>query len=300
MSQSDYAGLPEGVSRRRIFLPESQIEIALQDWGGDGPLALLHHANGFCAALWVPVAERLRDRFHVIAMDARGHGDSAMPSEGATSEAFSWSLMADDLRQFGEILLDELGQSQIALGLAHSFGGTLTLAAESRKPGLFERLVLVDPVVPPQSWLQAAQSGGESEMVQRARRRRDRWGSREEARDQLSSKALFADWTPRAFEIYVQEALRESVEGGVELKCARDVEAAIFSNSFSLDLEKVFPAVAAPTRLLWAAHGNFPLPIFQDVCDKLPRGELVELDAGHLVLMEKPDWVLDQVLDFCP
>jgi hypothetical protein len=34
------------VSRRKIQLPESGIEIALLDWGGDGPLALLHHAKG--------------------------------------------------------------------------------------------------------------------------------------------------------------------------------------------------------------------------------------------------------------
>ncbi|MEE3326210.1 MAG: alpha/beta hydrolase [Myxococcota bacterium] len=299
MTQSDYAGLPEGVSQRRILLPESRIEIALQDWGGDGPLALLHHANGFCAALWVPVAECLRDRFHVVAMDARGHGDSPMPPEGAAAEAFGWSLMADDLRQVAEILLAEVGQSQVALGLAHSFGGTLTLAAESRRPGLFEKLVLVDPVVPPQSWLLQARSGNESEMVQRARRRRDRWPSREEAREQLAGKALFADWTPRAFEIYVQEALRESPDGGVELKCAREVEAAVFSNSFSLDLDKIFPAVAAEARLLWAARGNFPLQIFQDVCSQLPRGELVELDAGHLIPMEKPEWVVEHVLDLC-
>ena len=299
MSQSDYVGLPEGVTQRRVFLPESRIEIALQDWGGDGPLALLHHANGFCAALWIPVVESLRDRFHVVAMDARGHGDSAMPPEGATPESFSWSLMADDLRQVAEILLTESGQSQIALGLAHSFGGTLTLAAESRRPGLFDKLVLVDPVVPPPSWLSQARSGNESDLVQRARRRRDRWASRDEARELLAEKALFADWTSRAFEIYVQEGLRDTPDGGVELKCAREVEATIFSNSFSLDLETIFPAVAAQTRLLWAARGNFPLEIFQDVCSRLPRGELVELDAGHLIPMEKPEWVVEHVLDFC-
>jgi len=48
------------VSRRKIRLPESGIEIALLDWGGDGPIALLHHANGYCAAIWAPVAERVR------------------------------------------------------------------------------------------------------------------------------------------------------------------------------------------------------------------------------------------------
>ena len=60
---------------RTLALPERDIEIALLDWGGDGPPALLHHANGFCAGLWGGVADRLRSHFRLIAMDARGHDD---------------------------------------------------------------------------------------------------------------------------------------------------------------------------------------------------------------------------------
>ena len=130
MGASENLGIPADVKRRKVILPGKEIEIALQDWGGEGPLALLHHANGFCAALWAPVAEQLRSQFHVVAMDARGHGDSGMPQEGATPESFSWALMADDLGQVAHVLLEETGESQIALGLGHSFGGTLTLAAE--------------------------------------------------------------------------------------------------------------------------------------------------------------------------
>ena len=299
MKKVEYAGVPEDVVRRRITLPEKGIEIAVQDWGGDGPLALLHHANGFCAALWAPVAECLRDRFHVIAMDARGHGDSGIPLEVVTAETFSWSVMADDVREVANALLKEFGQSQIALGLGHSFGGTLTLAAESQQPGLYERLVLIDPVVPPPSWLVESRGGGENQMVERALRRRDRWPSRQEAHELLSTKALFAEWTPRAYELYIQEALYETEGGEVRLKCAREVEAAVFGNSLSLDLEKVLPAVAAPVRLLWASQGSFPLEIIRDVCKQLPSCELIEMDAGHLMLMEKPEWVLDQVLSFC-
>jgi pimeloyl-ACP methyl ester carboxylesterase len=64
------------IIRRRLRLPSRGIELALVDWGGDGPLALLAHANGFCADVLGPLAERLRARFHVVGFDARGHGDS--------------------------------------------------------------------------------------------------------------------------------------------------------------------------------------------------------------------------------
>ena len=123
--QEVFSNVLSGVARRVIRLPESGVEIALLDWGGEGPPALLHHANGFCAALWGPVARHLRSRFRLIAMDARGHGDSPRP-EGPG--AFSWDLLAADLLGVGELLLAELGAPRFALGLGHSFGGTLTLA----------------------------------------------------------------------------------------------------------------------------------------------------------------------------
>ena len=55
---------------------DASIEIAGLDWGGDGPIALLNHANGFCAATWGLVAGKLCERFRVVGIDARGHGDS--------------------------------------------------------------------------------------------------------------------------------------------------------------------------------------------------------------------------------
>src|SRR5260221_8016211 len=73
--------------RRTFHLPERGVTLAALDWGGRGPLALLHHANGFCKGVWALVADALRERGHVIAFDARGHGDSSRP-EGA--DAYAW------------------------------------------------------------------------------------------------------------------------------------------------------------------------------------------------------------------
>ena len=53
------------------------IELAGWDFGGHGrPLALLHHANGMCGAVWAPLARALTAHYHVVAIDARGHGAS--------------------------------------------------------------------------------------------------------------------------------------------------------------------------------------------------------------------------------
>ena len=53
------------------------LKLRLRDFGGQGkPIALLHHANGFCAGTWQLVASKLINQFHVVAIDARGHGES--------------------------------------------------------------------------------------------------------------------------------------------------------------------------------------------------------------------------------
>ncbi|MBW2716905.1 MAG: alpha/beta fold hydrolase, partial [Deltaproteobacteria bacterium] len=106
--------------RRKIVLPNSAIEIALLDWGGEGPLALLHHATGFCAAVWAPVAELLNEHYRVIAMDARGHGDSTKP-EGA--DAYHWEFFGRDVLGVAEVLAAEHPEGRVALGVGHSIGG---------------------------------------------------------------------------------------------------------------------------------------------------------------------------------
>ena len=51
---------------RTFALPNRGVEIAALDWRGDGPLMLLHHANGFCKGVWALVADALRHRWRIV------------------------------------------------------------------------------------------------------------------------------------------------------------------------------------------------------------------------------------------
>ncbi len=289
-----------GVLRRRLLLPESGVEIALLDWGGEGPLALLHHANGFCAALWAPIAERLRDRFHVVAMDARGHGDSTLPSEGVSAPAFAWPILRDDLLAVAAALLEETGEPRIALGLGHSLGGTLTLCAAGTRANLFERLLLVDPVILPAMTKQAsAARTSEVGLAERARRRRHSWPTRQEARAYLAERDLFRAWRARSLDLYVAEALRERADGQVELKCAGAVEAQIFSGTHTLDVTSPARRVKNPVHILWAAGGNFPRSAYESLVADMSCATIEDAQVGHLVPMEQPEIVLDAVDRLC-
>jgi len=279
---------------RRLPLPERGVEIALLDWGGDGPLVLMHHANGFCAGTLGLVAEGLVPRFHVIGMDARGHGRSSKP-EGP--DAYRWHHFAEDYRAVARALAAEYG-GRVTIALGHSFGGTTALGAAAREPRLFERLVLVDPVIPPPPDLFAAdptRAERIATMVERAQKRRSSWPSRAAARAHFAERSLFEHWLPAALDLYVEHGLAASGDG-VVLLCPGAVEAAVFANGPPLDLDAQARRVDAPTLVLRAARGDFHRVLYDRVFGAMPNARIEEVDAGHLIPMERPDLVVAAVL----
>jgi pimeloyl-ACP methyl ester carboxylesterase len=277
-----------------VALPASGVEIALLDWGGTGPLALLHHANGFCGAMWGLVAEALQPHFRVVAMDARGHGDSSRPREEG---AYDWNRFPEDILGVARVLAPEAPGARVALGLGHSFGGTSMLAAAAGAPGLFGRIVAVDPVIVPPSAL-AAPSERRPSLAEGARRRRGLFASRAEARSKWKGRDFFARWDARALDLYVEEGLRDRADGKVELKCAPEVEAAIFEATGVFDIFEKVASLSAPALLLWAARGSFSRSVYESLVERMPHGRVETVDAGHLVPMEQPRLVSDAVLRF--
>lgn len=282
------------VERRRIALPERGVEIALIDFGGSGPPLLAHHANGFCAALWAPVAERLRERFHVLAMDARGHGDSTKPEDPG---AYAWSAFTADLGAVADRLVAEAGRP-LSVGLGHSFGGTSMLAAAAEGPERFERVVAVDPVLFPPEAAGPDRSERGRQLVARTLRRRRAWPDRDAALAHLRSRDLFAGWTERALALYLDEALARGAHGQLVLKCPPEVEAAVFSGPGDFDVFSRVAGLATPALLLWARGGNFPRALYERLVSVLRAGRVDDIEGGHLVPMEAPGRVADAVLGF--
>ena len=283
--------------RRRIALPDRGVEISLLDWGGDGPLALLHHATGFGAAVWAPVAERLSQRFRVVAIDARGHGDSSAP-EGA--EPYHWENFGFDFAALARVLTAERGDGRVALGHGHSFGGTACLTAAASAPGLFERLVLLDPVIRPPAALRAggANMSGGIALARRSRKRRELWPSRAAALAKWRTRELFEDFEPRALELYAAEGLRDRPDGQVELKCRREVEAVVFESGSVFDPWPFVAKVDVPTLVLWARRGSFPRAIHEALASELRDAQLRSFDGGHLMAMEQPERVAELAAAF--
>lgn len=272
------------------------------DWGGDGPIALLHHPNGFCAAMLAPLAQQLRPHYRVIAIDARGHGDSDQPR---LPEGVRWDRFAEDLASIAAQILNETGHDRIEYGIGSSFGGTATAIAEALHPGTFARIAMLDPPVRPTDaqlatiGLDSAAMARDRGLADQARKRRETWPSREAVRDAWKDKPTFLSWTPEAFEIYLNEGFKVLPDGSVALKCTPRVEAAVFdAASADIDMYDAVAAVTCPALLVHAGQGHFPPPFHELFASRFQNGSYLVVDAGHLMPLESPALCAELLLEF--
>ena len=285
-----------------VTSPGADITINGWDFGGpaEGGIALLHHANGMCAALWAPVARLLTEHYRVIAIDARGHGDSDAPE---VPDNYPWSAFVADLTTVAERICESVGVDQIRRGIGSSFGGIVTAAAEARTPGLFHQITMLDPPIHPTQELIAALGvsleippSQREGIVAQTLRRRSVWPDRDAAREAWRDKPLFAPWRDEAFTLYLDEGMADLPNGEVRLKCDPTVEAHIFASTGSLGFLDYGPYVQAPVHLVHAKQGFFPFDFYAELAKRFPKCTLLQLDAGHMLPLEAPEAVVELIM----
>ena len=113
-----------------------RLKLQFWDWGQEGlPPLLLVHGGLDHARNWDWVARSLRDRFHVYAMDLRGHGNSAW----APGALYSVAEHVLDL----STLIEVLGGGPFHL-IGHSLGGVLTLLYAGLYPAGVRKVVAIE------------------------------------------------------------------------------------------------------------------------------------------------------------
>lgn len=106
------------------------------EWGEPGrPQVLLLHGGNQSSHSWDLVSLHLADRFHVFALDQRGHGDS----EWSAELDYTIDAMVDDAAAF---VADQNLHDPIIFG--HSMGGRVTLSLALKHAGIARALVIVD------------------------------------------------------------------------------------------------------------------------------------------------------------
>jgi pimeloyl-ACP methyl ester carboxylesterase len=123
----------------RSFISQ-RLRLHYADWGNEGapPLILLHGGRDHCRN-WDWVAHRLRNDWHVIAPDLRGHGDS----QWADAAAYGMDAFIYDLAQ----LIHQQGLAPATI-IAHSLGGNIALRYAGVFPEQVRRLVAIEGLGP--------------------------------------------------------------------------------------------------------------------------------------------------------
>ena len=106
------------------------------DWGNPDapPLILLHGGQDHCRS-WDWVAEELRNEWHIVAPDLRGHGDSDWSPDGAYSAA----SFVYDFAQF----VHQLKEKPVTI-VAHSLGGNIATRYAGIYPENVRKLVAIE------------------------------------------------------------------------------------------------------------------------------------------------------------
>lgn len=250
------------------------------------------HATGFNALTYRAMLAPLGERFHVWALDARGHGRTALPA--GTFGYTSWRRHRDDIIA----VLQKHCTAPVTLA-GHSMGATVSLLAAGARTDLVSGLALIDPVILPAAGYAFSELPF-APALQRmtiplavgAARRRDKFESREAAVQAFTGRGVFKTFPESFIADYVSDGLVEDGKGGFRLACRPAYEAATYCaqrhNPWTA-LRKV----TDPLVLLRAERGSTisEAAMHRVAAIKADARVATVEGASHMLPMERPDRV---------
>jgi len=116
------------------FVNVNGIRLHYLDWGGRGPVLLFLAGLGCSAHIFDRFAPRFVDKFHVLALTRRGHGESDYPETG-----YDIDTLTEDIRRF----MDSLKIDRAVL-VGHSLAGIELSRFAAVYPERVLKLVFLD------------------------------------------------------------------------------------------------------------------------------------------------------------
>ena len=122
------------VAPRDEWATVGDLELHYRHWGGSGQSIVLLHGLASTCRIWDLVAPILARNFAVVALDQRGHGETAKPQHG-----YDFACVSKDLHGF----IRTMGiERPIVVG--HSWGGDVALEFAVAHPECAKGLCFVD------------------------------------------------------------------------------------------------------------------------------------------------------------
>jgi pimeloyl-ACP methyl ester carboxylesterase len=288
----EYPGTPPPERTRKV--PSAGIEINTLEWGDPEaqPVVLAHgmwdHARSFAV-----LGPLLADRYRVVALDARGHGDSGW------ADAYGWGADIHDLIN----VVASVGRPVHLVG--HSKGGGQASDAARLVPELVAKLVNIDgfgPPSDPEDDVPLPERMADSLDARHRRVARASWRPYRSLEDLVERRLAQNPRLERAWlRFFAWHAARLEPDGW---HWKHDPIMGRFIGPFSPDwigpswavLRMPMLAVVGSEPDTW---GPLPEPLLSQRLAAVPRLERVTVEgAGHFVHMEKPVETAKLLLDW--
>ena len=262
------------------------------------PVLHFVHGTGYCGRVYWPLLSRLQRHFDLVTSDVQGHGDS---DHGGRFHG--WNRSAELALEAWHLQRRHFGAApHFAAG--HSFGGVITALMLAQEPRQFQRAVLLDPVFFSPVMIGVAALSDvvglyrRNTLAKRVARRRRHWPDRAAAYANLEGRGMFKGWAPEALQAYVDFALKDSDDGGVELKCRPSREADLFG-SYPRRLWATLAKVPTPMLL---EYGSESYPFVAASAKRLatahPTMQAVQVPGGHCYMQQDPAAAARRVREF--
>ncbi len=264
------------------FVCGNGVRLRYVDWGGNGTPLLLLHGDMRTSRSWDAVARRLSPEFRVMALDARGHGDSDWTERG-----YRFAERVDDLEAF----CDALGLRGI-VGVAHSTGGVVMALCAQRRPDIFERLALLEPMVVVDERFHRMVAGREHAP-------RTTWHSREALYEYLRGHPAASSWLDEVTRDVVAHEAYQRSDGLYDMKWSPHTFNWADRDGDNVDLKPILRGLELPIMFIRSSNHRTRIADLNAIPEDI--GGLCRLtiaDTGHNMYMERPDAVAQAVADF--
>jgi haloacetate dehalogenase len=264
--------------------------------GGSGPPLLLLHGNPLTHASWHKIAPRLAERFHVVAADLRGYGDSVGPEDGGDNHVnYSFRAMAQDQVE----VMQRLGYREFFVA-GHDRGARTVHRMALDHPERVKRAAVIDIVPSHHIWTHANRNWAMSSW---------HWLFMAQPYDlpERMMSSVPAEWymqkklskpgiglgffAPEAFAEYVRCFTWKTIRGSCEdYRACATIDFDMDDGDFKADHK-----VRCPLLAVWGSRSHTGkvygdlLPVWRRYAENVSGGPIA---CGHYVPEEAPDETL--------
>jgi pimeloyl-ACP methyl ester carboxylesterase len=286
---------PIGPSSQIYF--SQRLRLHYVDWGNEDkpPLLLVHGGRDHCRN-WDWVAQAMRDRYHIIAPDLRGHGDSQWMVGGT----YEFNDYVYDIAQ----LIHQKKLAPLTI-VSHSMGGAISLRYAGLYPETVKKLVVIEGLGPSPKMIAERVKATADERLRKwidelrelSSRQPRRYASIEEAYKRMQGENPHL--SPERARHLTIHGVNQNEDGTFSWKFDNYVRA--FSpNGFDVRATtELWSRITCPTLLIRGTESWASDPVADGRAQHFRHAEIAAVEgAGHWVHHDKLDEFLKLTNDF--